>query len=220
MVHHEQNPERYIIVSGEEYKKRTTNFYFKEEEGLVFNQDTHKIYHEKTKQTFSLNELVQILVQNHLSDRERWKRKKNYLANALLKVVFWLSDKHYERVQVMLDLHRLNPKREHDKGDEKNIEPFFKYFLIPRNTLFAFLLLAFPVSISMYLLSGIDLSLSNSVIVLFFFLLLFILEKVSIGLDGKIKKFFDKENNFISRVHKYQFQNKFTLKLNKPTLKN
>jgi ABC-type bacteriocin/lantibiotic exporter with double-glycine peptidase domain len=144
-----------------------------------------------------------------------------------LKILFWLSDKHYEKIRVSIDKYHIGRDNQPIKEDEKNTEPFFKYFYISKNTIFALLLLTFilaifsfvfPVCIKNLWPFG-EFSLSNPFVILFFFLILFSCEKLSTWLNLKIKEFFEKESafhkkvNFIERLHNYQYQNNFKLKL-------
>lgn len=214
MVRKGENGGNYTIVSGDKYKRRTTGFFFGSEEKLTFDVNQKKIVHEPDGLSFSISEFVGILIKNHLSDRLFWKRVKDHLANIFLKLLFWFSDKHYERIKVMLDIYRSERNDKPDKSDEKNIEPFFKYFFITKNILFTLLLVTFPLSLLVsYACVFSDYTLSNPSIVLMFFLILFILEKISIWLDKKIKMFFGKDNNFIYKLHNYLYDSHFNLKL-------
>ena len=134
----------YVITDGEEYKKKVTNFMSDGSE-FTFDENSKKIIHEPTGKKFSMNEFVEILVANHLSDRLFFKRIRNEVANRILKFIFWLSDAHYERIQTAIDkYHYGKGENPPPKDDKENIEPFFKYFLISKNILFAVLLVTFP----------------------------------------------------------------------------
>lgn len=208
----EDNLDKYKVVTD----KKITNFRFGKEEELFFDKKTSQIYYTPKGKYFSINELVDILVANHLSDKLFWKRQKNILCNRILRFLFWLSDKHYEMIQVMLERYHPNPENKIAKKDDKNIEPFFKYFYISKNILFLFLFVAFPLSILIpFFWFFKDFSISNPTVILFLFLILFIFEKLSVWLDGKIKSFFKDENNFIAKLHNYQFFDQFKLKLKK-----
>lgn len=212
----------YMIVVGEKYSRKVTNF-FSDGTEFIFNNATQKVIHQATGKIFTLNEFIEILVINHLSDRLFLKRISNELANKMLKFLFWLSDTHYERIQVLID------KYHYDKGenlppenDKKNIEPFFKYFYISKNILFTILLITFPLAVFLkHFWIYRDFSLSNPSLILLFFLTLFLCEKFSIWLDRKIREFLmpskdhftKKKTNFIEGLHNYQHRNKFKLKL-------
>lgn len=210
----------YIIVEGKEYKKKVTNFFSSfDNQEFSFDVNSKKVTHLPSKKIFSLNQFIEILVKNHLSDRLFWKRVTNEIVSALLKVLFWLSDKQYERIRVAIDKYHASRDNKPLPIQEKNIEPFFKYFLISKNILFALLLFAVPASILLGCLwkSG-DFSLSNPSVVLLFFLVLFTCEKLSMVLDNKIRDFFGKDDfnkkrNFIEKLHDYQFRNEFKLKV-------
>ena len=213
----------YVISDGEEYKKKVTNFMSDGSE-FSFDENSKKIVHQPTGKSFSMNEFVAILIANHLSDRLFFKRIWNEVANIILKLLFWLSDAHYERVQTAIDkYHYGKGETPPPKDDKKNIEPFFKYFFISKNILFAVLLITFPSAIFLgHLWRSGDFSLSNPSLVLLFFLILFTCEKISIWLDRKIKEFImpsrnifvEKKTNFLEKLHDYQYNNKFDLKLN------
>lgn len=204
----------YRIATDNKYKKRVTNFHFGNEEKIFLNDG--KVLYKSRELSFTINDFVEIMVNNHLSDRVFWRRKLNYLIDIFLKLIFWLSDKHYEKIDAMMEIHSIRRKDEHNKDDEKSIEPFFKYFFITKNILFSLLLVAFSFSILLtYLFCSRDFSMSNPSVILFFFLILFSIEKLSILLDKKIKAFFKKETNFIYQLHSYQFNESFKLKFKK-----
>jgi hypothetical protein len=219
----------YVISQGEEYKKKTTNFFSDNQEPFIFDETQKRIIFEPKNKKFTVDEFVDILVLNHLSDRLFFKRILNSISDFVLKLLFWLSDKHYEKIRVAIDKYHFNRDNKPIKESEKNVEPFFKYFYISKNTIFALLLLTFLLAILSAVFPQIiclekiwpfgEFSLSNPFIVLFFFLILFSCEKFSIWLNNKIKEFFEKESvfekkvNFIEQLHNYQYQNKFKLRL-------
>lgn len=210
----------YIILEGDEYRKKVTNFFSDNEESIIFDSTTNKIVYEPENKSFTLNEFVEILVANHLFDRLFFKRKLNKLVNLVLKFLFWLSDKYYEKIKVSIDKYHFSRENQPEKEiEKKTIEPFFKYFLISRNILFTILLITFPTAIiwGHFWPLG-EFSLSNPSIILLFFLILFSCEKFSVWLEKKIKEFFAKESfekkkNFIEQLHNYQDHNKFQLNL-------
>lgn len=221
----------YTITEGNEYGKKITNFYSDNQEPYIFNETTQKIVFPAKNKSFTLNEFIEILVNNHLSDRLFSKRILNSIVELSLKLLFWLSDKNYEKVRVSIDKYHFSRDNQPIKEDEKSTEPFFKYFYISKNTIFALLLLTFLLAIFSVIFPDIlcmrkiwpfgEFSLSNPFVVLFFFLVLFSCEKFSIWLNNKIKEFFkddrhsfqEKKVNVIERLHNYQYQNKFNLKL-------
>lgn len=224
----------YILTDGEEYKKRTTNF-FSDTDGkeFVFNETLKKFIHVPTGKEFNFNEFVELLVKNHLSDRLFWKRKINACISVILKFLFWLADKHYEKVRVSIDKYRFGRDNKPVIDEQKNVEPFFKYFYISKNFIFAILLTLFifailvsifpkqiPLRCFWHLLFG-EFTLSNPMVVLLIFLVLFTSEKISVQLNKSINDFlipnqnvFSKQKeNFIERLHNYQYHNKFNLKI-------
>lgn len=224
--------EEYILTDGEEYKKKVTNYYSGGDE-FSFDASKRKVVHNKTKKEFTVNEFVQILVGNHLSDRLFWKRKLNWIVSHILKILFWLTDKHYEHVRVSIDKYHFSRGDKPETEEEKNIEPFFKYFYISKNLIFSLLLVSFmfavltaffsealPLQRWWHYLFG-EFSLSNPMVVLLFFLVLFSSEKISLWLNKSIKDFLiprkdyfnDPKTNFIEKLHNFQQNNKFNLKL-------
>lgn len=219
----------YTIIDGEEYGKKTTNFSSDDDEPFIFDENIKKIVFKPKNKKFTLNEFIEILAFNHLSDCMFFKRIINSIVNKILKILFWLSDKHYEKIKVSIDKYHFNKENQPIKEGEKNIEPFFKYFFISKNTIFMILLITFLLAVFNALFPKLihfkniwifgDFSLSNPFVFLFFFLILFLCEKFSIWLNNKIKEFFEKESfekkniNFIEKLHNYQYQNKFKLKL-------
>lgn len=212
----------YILTDGEEYKRKVTNFF---SDGIEFSFDNtiKKIIHQSTGESFLMNEFIEILVANHLSDRLFFKRIWNECANRTLKFIFWLSDDYYERVHTAIDIYHYNKGEiSTPKDEKKNIEPFFKYFYVSKNILFLILLITFPSALFFghFWVYG-DFSLSNPSLILLFFLILFSCEKFSIWLDKNIKEFLmppknhfaERKINFLEKLHKYQYQNKFKIKL-------
>lgn len=220
----------YIITEGEEYKKKITNFFSDDQEPFIFDENKRKIIFKPKNREFTVDEFVEILADNHLSDRLFFKRILNSAADKILKLVFWLSDKNYDKIRVSIDKFHFNRDNQPIEEEEKTAEPFFKYFYISKNTIFALLLITFIVAVLAVILPvkicldkiwpfG-EFSLSNPFVVLFLFLILFTCEKLSVWLNRKIHNFFEKENvfkkkdsNFIERLHNYQYNNRFKLRL-------
>lgn len=209
----------YVITDGEEYKKKVTNFISDGSE-FSFDSTTSRIAHKPTGKSLTINEFVEILASNHLSDRLFWKRKTNAVTNSVLEFIFWLSDKHYDWVKTAIDKSHFNQKQTYSEEKVNDVDPFFKYFLIYRNTLFVGLVIALSVAILVNKSNILDeFTVANPLIVLAFFLFLSFCERISIWLNTKIKEFFaprqfyNEKPNFIERLHGYQFQNKFQLKL-------
>lgn len=223
----------YVVTDGEEYKKRKITNFISDGSEFSFDNTSRKVIHQPTNKSFTMNEFVEILVTNHLADRLFLKRQLNASINVVLKVLFWLSDKHYERVRVSIDKYHFSRDNKPIPEEQKNIEPFFKYFYISKNLIFGILLMVFlfailaaifpnmiPVKNIWHSFFG-EFSLSNPVLVLLFFLALFSSEKLSIWLNKKIKDFLmpeknyfsEEKENFIERMHNFQLQNKFNLKI-------
>lgn len=108
----------YIITEGEEYKRKVTNF-FSDGSELTFDNATQKVNHQLSSKNFTMNEFVEILVANHLSDRLFFKRILNELANRVLKFLFWLSDARYERIQMAIDKYHYGKGENPPPKDEK-----------------------------------------------------------------------------------------------------
>lgn len=224
----------YVIVFDSQYNKKITSFVSDvDDKEFVFDSIKKKIIHNKTKKEFTLNEFIDVLVKNHLSDRLFWKRKFNSLSNSVLKILFWLSDKHYEKVQVSIDKYHFSKENKSIIEEEKSFEPFFKYFYISKNLIFTILLASLFIAILSSVSPGVlslvciwssifgEFSLSNPLVILFLFLALFSFEKVSVLLNTNIKKFLmpeqsmfsEHKENFIEKLHNYQQNNKFNLRI-------
>lgn len=224
----------YVIVFDSQYNKKVTSFVSDiDDKEFVFDPINKKIIHNKTKKEFTLNEFIGVLVKNHLSDRLFWKRKFNFLSNLVLKILFWLSDRRYEKVQVSIDKYHFSKENKPIIEEEKKFEPFFKYFYISKNLIFTILLASLFIAILSSVFYKVlplaciwnslfgEFSLSNPPVILFFFLALFSFEKVSVWLNTNIKKFlipeqsifYKHEENFIEKLHNYQYNNKFNLKI-------
>lgn len=116
----------YILVDGREYKKNITN-YISDNAGneFIFDQNLRKIIHVKTKKEFNINQFVDILEFNHLSDCLFWKRKFNYLASNILKIFFWLVEYHYDHLKTSMDLYHFKKGEKEFPTKEKESDPFF-----------------------------------------------------------------------------------------------
>ncbi len=138
----------YTIIYDSKYNKKNTGFIssFHDIE-FVFDSTKKKIIHNKTKREFTLNEFIDILVKNHLSDILFWKRKFNFLSNLILKILFWFSDKHYDNVRVSIDKYHFSKDNKPILEDKRSFEPFFKYFYISKNLIFTALLVSFFIAI-------------------------------------------------------------------------
>lgn len=223
----------YIIQHDDRSKKYTNFFSDSSELEFVFDELSGKIKHIKKNKEFTLNQFIEILEKNHLSDCLFWKRKANWCVETILRTLFWLSDRHYDKVRTPIDKYYFKKDGKPIPTSEKSIEPFFKYFYISKNFIFLLLLVSFfcalviasfpcyfPVKSLWEHLFG-EFTLSNPFVVLLFFLTLFTSEKVSIKLNKKIndflmpqENFFSKtKENFIERLHNYLYNNKFDLKV-------
>lgn len=224
----------YIIIDSEKYKRKITNF-LSDSRNPEFSFDSTKgeILHIKTNKILTLDMFVEILFTNHLSDRLYWKRKAGVLVNIILKGFFWLSDRHYEKVKVSLDKYYYERDNTPLPKVQESFEPFFKYFCISKNLIFTMLVTTFLIAIlasvfpckfplkSLWTSLFGDFLLSNPFVVLLFFLGLFSFEKLSVYLNTKIGDFLKPEKqvfskrkeNFIEKLHNYQYKNSFDLKV-------
>jgi len=216
MVHDSEEKGYYVVDTGEEFNKKITGFYFSSEEKFRFDFSDNKIVRDKRNINLPLNKFIKVLIYNHLQDRLFLKKKLNKMANYVLKFLFLLSDKKYNEVSVMIKRFDRSPKTPSKLKDVKHAEPFFKYFHISKNLLFFFSILTFIVLL--YLTRNTntrDYSISNPILLFSLFLLLFCLEKISTYLDDKIDRFYDKKNNFITKIFNFKNNNRFPLKFPK-----
>ncbi len=213
----------YILTDGREYKKSITNFISNTEDNeFIFDQSLQKVIHLKSKKKFNLNQFIDVLVFNHLSDCLFWKRKLNYLASGILKIFFWLVKYHYDHLETSMNLYHFKKGEKSFPVKEKEPDPFFKYFDISKNILFLLFITLSSLSFFFgHLWSSGDFSVSNPTVVLFFFLILFSCEKISLSLEKSIREFLKPEDNifskkkmnFIEKLHQYQQKNQFNLKI-------
>jgi hypothetical protein len=218
----------YIIRYDDTSIKYTNFFSDSSEPEFIFDQLSQKIKHIKKNKEFTLNQFIDLLEKNHLSDCLFWKRKANWFVDFVLKILFWLGDKSYDKVRTSLDRYHFKENGKPIPESEKTIEPFFKYFYISKNFIFLLLLVTFSVIIltnSFMQINWTNLfvwfTLSNPFVILLFFLILFTLEKISTELTKNIdgflmpeKNLFSKSSeNFIEKLHNYLHKNKFNLKI-------
>lgn len=134
---------KYIVQHDDTSAKYTNFFSDSSDAEFVFDHTSQKIKHAKKSKEFTLNQFVDILEKNHLSDRLFWKRKTNWGVNIILRSLFWLSDRRYDKVRTSLDKYRFKKDGEPMPEFEKSIDPFFKYFYISKNFIFLLLLMTF-----------------------------------------------------------------------------
>jgi len=222
------------IIQHDDNSTRYTNFYSDSNDPeFVFDQQSGKIKHIKKKKELTLNQFIEIIEKNHLSDCLFWKRKANWCVNVILIILFWLNDRHYDKVRTSVDIYNLKKNGKPISEPEKIIEPFFRYFFISKNFIFFLLLMSFFLSVlvisvpsfifikNAWINSFGEFTLSNPIVVLLFFLTLFISEKISIWLNMKINDllmpernmFSQQKENFVERLHNYLYRNKFKLKV-------
>jgi hypothetical protein len=232
-VENDEKKSEYIIQSDDGSKKYTNFLSDSTKPEFIFDESSQKIKHVKKNKNFTLNQFIDVLEKNHLSDCLFWKRKANLWVNIFMKIFFWLCDRKYDKEKIRFE--RPN-KRDNDPKpiqQEKNIEPFFKYFYISKNFIFLLLLITlfgaiFTNYFSCYFfiqdawnnLFG-EFTLSNPFVILLFFLILFTSEKISIKFNKKINDFLipdqsvysRQKENFIKKLDDYLHMNKFDLKI-------
>ena len=225
----------HVITNGEGYRKKVTSFMSDLSDGgdFSFDEANKQIVYKKTNKTFLLNEFIDILEANHLADRLFWKRIFSFFVNSFLKIIFWLSSQHYDKVQVSIDKYHASQGKKVEFEEKIHNEPFFNYFRISKNFIFSILLITFLIAILVAIfpeklpLKNVwhtflgEFTLSNPMVILLFFLGLFTSEKLSIWLSGKIKSFLipdrslfsEPKKNFIEKLHNFQHENKFDIRL-------
>ena len=222
------------IIQYDDKSTEFTNFVSDSRESeFVFDETSKVIKHLKKKKEYTMTQFVDVLEKNHLSDCLFWKRKANWFVDITLKTLFWLSDRHYDKVRTSLDIYYFKKEEKPIPEAEKSIEPFFKYFYISKNFIFSLLLVSFfgavlvasfpcyfPIQKFWTNLFG-EFTLSNPFVILLVFLTLFTSEKLSTRLNKKINVFLmpkqdvfsNEKENFIERLHNYLHRNKFDLKI-------
>ncbi len=216
----------YVITDDpNKYGRKITNFSFGEEENLFLSKE--KGVFVKTKNKYiSINNFVDVLIKNHLSDKLFLKRKINQLIDYLIKFIFWLDNQRYEPSTIFLIKNGLGKHEEKNKPKTETPEPFFKYFYIKKNFLLSLLLMSLII-ISTFIIRlecsdnhfgysiFLNLSLSNPVVILVFIVFLFIAEKISSKLDSLIEGFYENDKkNILNRIDQYKNNSSFRLRFN------
>ncbi len=213
MVEKKKDDTYTIFHDREKYKNKFTGFYFNEEENITINEKNGGVIINRggKKSYFSLNELIDLLVKNHLSDRLFWIGKKNFLIKKVLSILFLLMDSKYSYIDYE---EEVRDGRANGVKDEIKIgtEPFFKYFKVYKNMLF--LLSIFSLIILIYIeqanyINSIELSISNPILLFSFIIALFLLHFISEYLHlKKINK-----SSFIYKLHSKSLNTSFKLKI-------
>lgn len=205
----------YTIFDSKKYKKKFTNFYFGTEENIKFSLQSNKVFikRKNKKKIFSLNDFVDLLVKNHLSDKLLWTKKKNYLKKIILKGIFILTDSKYDYVDYYHEIHEDRISDNEKKREIKiSKEPFFKYFKIYKNMLFVSFVFLFCmlIIIKKYkLIIEDNFSTSNPILLFSFTIILFLLHYLSSFFHIKKK---DREG-FIYKLHNSSLSTNFKLKI-------
>ena len=205
----------YRHLSEEEIPKSITNYSFNKE-FIYKNNSFYNIRYPN--KPLDMNGVVNVLIYNHLKGIGRTsKLVNNYFWTFLLWVAYFMVDKRYsyksatdEMVDKWIDLNR-NQNKNHNITVSK-AEPFLKYFKIYKNQLLVFLILCGVCLIANFYCekTGITISdfpdITNSGVVIFAFLCLYILEKTSMffaalfnsvkGKNSIIENWINKINNF------------------------
>jgi len=222
-----------VVYDEKKYKKRFTNFFFNKSENIILDVKDNKFVIKKRFKIyrFSINDFIQVLVKNHLSDLLFLRRKINILKIGFLKSIFWSIDSKYDWIEYYHKIHE--EKSTPNKAGQVSIdllndpepEPFFKYFKIYRKILFftismeTIILLYYfeKINVNSYtsnhnfykILTVDNFTISNPILLFVFFITLFCLHYFSIFLKGKI---YDK-NGFIYKIHNSSLNNSFSLKI-------
>ncbi len=209
--------DNYLITDISKYKGKITNFEFNDTENFIFNDKKRKILYKPKEKFYTLNQIIDILVDNHLHDRLFLQRVIHFLTDKLIKCLFLLNDQKYDPVKAMMQIHNSSLSQGIETTEKKKTEPFFNYFYISRNTLFAFLFLSLVLSLISPLknIFG-ESNVSNPKIVFLFFIMLFVSEKVSVFLDQAILSFYKNQENFIYKLHNYNIFGPFKFKIKIP----
>ncbi|MDI6883492.1 MAG: hypothetical protein QMC93_03505 [Patescibacteria group bacterium] len=166
----------------------------------------------------SLNDFVDSLVKNHLSDRLFWIRKKNYLKKIILSVIFFLTDEKYNWIEYYHRSNKLQEDKINDREEKEpkiSSEPFFKYFKIHNNALFVLFVILFFVLIIIKKYKFFDeqnISTSNPILLSAFIIILFLFHYFSSFLHLKKRD----KNGFIYKLHNSSLNGSFKLRIKKP----
>lgn len=216
--------------STKPYKHPYTNFFFSKDENITFNNNAQTIVIKRKNKIykFNVNDFVDLLIKNHLSDRLFWKRKINKLKIYFLTFIFWLIDQKYDWISYYRKVH--DKDKNPNVTDSVNIElpaplaidPFFKYFSIYRKILFCCIFIITVVLFYFYdkancsnsitifysLFKVENFTIANPILLFSFFIVLSLLHYLSAYLKAKIH---DKDG-LIYKLHESSLNNSFSLK--------
>lgn len=222
-----------IYDSTKPYKHPYTNFFFSKDENIVFNNNEQIIIIKRKNKIykFNVNDFVDLLIKNHLSDRLFWKRKINKLKIYFLTFIFWSIDQKYDWINYYHKVHDKDKKLSLNVTNSINIElpaplaidPFFKYFNIYRKILFCCI---FTITVVLYyfydkanccnslnifysLFKAENFTITNPIFLFSFFIVLSLLHYLSAYLKAKIH---DKDG-LIYKLHESSLNNSFSLKI-------
>jgi len=212
---------RYILVDRPNYKKITNFVSNTGDKEFVFSEEKQRILHPSSKKELTLNEFVDTLVKNHMSDPLFWEKKLKKAAVFLLKTFFLLNDGRYNSFETEVEMYNIGRGQKNFEEDKESLDPFFKHFYVSKNMLLLLLCILTPLSFFLYSRWPFgDFSVSNPTVVFSFFLILFLFDRASATLRQNIKSFMESKKssgrqrkNFIERLHAYQQKNSFNLKV-------
>lgn len=171
-----------IIFNEKSYFQKPTNYYFGSKENIWFNPINNTI--SLKNKTHTITEFVNILEKNHMRDMFLFARTKQFSVLFILHILFFAVDSRFD-----LSKHIWKNRESEFKTEDQQKEtidspdPLFHTFNIYRNLLGLFLLLIlYPIYLASTILSTEFFSISNPFLIVVGLLLLYVLEKISIGL--------------------------------------
>jgi hypothetical protein len=171
-----------LIFNEKSYFQKPTNYYFGSNENITFNPNNNTIILKNKEHT--ITGFVDILEKNHMRDMFLFARTKQFSVLCVLHILFFLVDSRFD-----LSKHLWKNRESEFKAEEQQKEiidspdPLFHTFDIYRNLLGVFLLfILYPIYLASAILDNNYFSISNPFLIVVGLLLLYILEKVSIGL--------------------------------------
>lgn len=232
-----QDSTKYVIENKDQFSETFTNFYFNASDNIMFDSVTQKFvvpWKISWKKEISVNEFVDKLVKNHLSEKSKWLKLKDMISHifnlSILSITFWLLDSRYNWSYYILNFQKRVLKSNIGRNEvyyvdiPKPEDPFFKYFRLHKRLsliviflVTCFLVIGFNEYIScwgfqnkwMRLFDSWYFTITNPLLFFVFFLILLIVEIIWDFLRNTCNQ---EEKWFIRKMHNSLYQNSFNLK--------
>jgi len=196
--------------SIKDFKNKISNFFFRADEGLTFDFVNNKVIFKNRE--YTINEIISLLEKTHLLDVYRSSRKRNFISEMILKLLFFMVDSKYQSIDYILSMYNKSGSTEKISTFAKlpkQQDPFFKYFLIYKNSFAFFIGLILPPLFKISLILDSEyFSIQNPF--LFFCTIGFLL--LLEGLGEIIRFQINKENGFVAKLAQESIVQHMTLR--------